>query len=55
MTYDRKTIEENGVDLVKKRLRTLNVLDPNIPTNDKGVSWEGMFWYIKLFHSQKTN
>lgn len=48
MTYDRKTIEENGVDLVKKQLRTLNVLDPNIPTNDKGVSWDG---YVLVYQT----
>ena len=41
MDYDRKTIEENGADHVKKCLRTLNTLDPNITSNDKGISWDG--------------
>lgn len=41
MKYDIKTIEESGVDFVKQRLRKLNTLDPNIPSNDKGVSWDG--------------
>ena len=41
MEYDRKTIEERGADFVKQQLRKLNTLDPNIVSNDKGISWDG--------------
>ena len=41
MKYDRKTIEESGVDYVKMVLRKLNTLDPNILYNDKTASWDG--------------
>ena len=41
MKYDKKAIEESGVDYVKKYLRQVNTLDPNILYNDKTASWDG--------------